>query len=96
MEIKNELKKNVSQKIAKSVMRLIGVLRRNSSGINYQIDISRFGTRRVIITTVWHDIIKDKNLLLGVEVRTRSNKGIDDKIIYSKINGKEEIEILKA
>ncbi len=92
----NVLEKNVSKKIAKNVMKLISAIRRDSSEISCQINISKVEARLVVITTVWHDIVNNKKILLGVEVRTRSNKGIDDKIIYSKINGKEKIEIIKS
>ncbi len=49
-----------------------------------------------MITTVWHDIVNNEKILLGVEVRTRSCRGVNDKVMYSKTNGKEKIEIIKS
>ncbi len=96
MEMINVLEKNVSKKIAKNIMRLISVIRRDSSEISCQINISKVEPRLVVITTVWHDIVNNEKILLGVEVRTRSCRGVNDKVMYSKTNGKEKIEIIKS
>lgn len=51
MEMINVLEKNVSKKIAKNIMRLISVIRRDSSEISCQINISKVESRLVVITT---------------------------------------------
>ena len=63
MEMINVLEKNVSKKIAKNIMRLISVIRRDSSEISCQINISKVEARLVVITTVWHDIVNNKKIL---------------------------------
>ena len=59
----NVLEKNVSKKIAKNVMKLISAIRRDSSEISCQINISKVEARLVVITTVWHDIVNNKKIL---------------------------------
>ena len=63
MEMINVLEKNVSKKIAKNIMRLISVIRRDSSEISCQINISKVESRLVVITTVWHDIVNNEKIL---------------------------------
>ena len=63
MEMINVLEKNVSKKIAKNIMRLISVIRRDSSEISCQINISKVESRLVVITTVWHDIVNNEKII---------------------------------